>query len=64
MPGTAFVADLRHDLRDQQRGRDAVFGEGCRRRGDHAGPQPRNFLVAMRPQARQRRVEIGHLDFP
>jgi hypothetical protein len=45
---------------DQKRRRDAIFGEHRRRAGDHPGPQTRDFLVAVGPQADQGGGEIGH----
>jgi hypothetical protein len=59
-PGTAFVADLRHDMRDQPGVANPVPGENVVRGRNHPGPQPRHLPVPARPQPHQRLAERRH----
>jgi hypothetical protein len=50
MPRPAFVGYLRHDVRNQERAVDAVFGEYGLGGRSYAVPQTRNLLIAIGPQ--------------
>lgn len=52
--GAALLAESRHRVRDDERGRETVFPEHGRRRGDDALEQTGDMLITIDPQTRER----------